>query len=144
MLVLGVDPGSLRTGWGAIESDGQRHRLLEMGVLKPPARAALETRLLFVHEGLIALIARLQPQALAVEDIFHAANSRSALILGHVRGAVLLAGARAGLPVSALVRSASPRWPGASRRVRSCSPRAYTCADAFRGIGPGAPAPAHR
>jgi len=101
MLVLGVDPGSLRTGWGAIESDGQRHRLLEMGVLKPPARAALETRLLFVHEGLIALIARLQPQALAVEDIFHAANSRSALILGHVRGAVLLAGARAGLHVSA-------------------------------------------
>lgn len=101
MLVLGVDPGSLRTGWGAIESDGRRHRLLEMGVLRPPSRASLEARLRFVHEGLSELIARLHPQALAVEDVFHAANTRSALVLGHVRGVVLLAGAQAGLPVSA-------------------------------------------
>jgi crossover junction endodeoxyribonuclease RuvC len=48
-----------------------------------------------------AIIARLRPDILAVEDIFHAANARSALILGHVRGAVLLAGAQAGLRVVA-------------------------------------------
>lgn len=101
MLVLGVDPGSLRTGWGAIESDGRRHRLLEMGVLQPPARHSLEARLRFVHEGLSQLIARLHPDALAVEDVFHAVNTRSALVLGHVRGVVLLAGAQAGLLVSA-------------------------------------------
>lgn len=101
MLVLGVDPGSLRTGWGAIESDGRRHRLLEMGVLRAPARHSLEARLRFVHDGLSQLIARLHPDVLAVEDVFHAVNTRSALVLGHVRGVVLLAGAQAGLVVSA-------------------------------------------
>jgi crossover junction endodeoxyribonuclease RuvC len=101
MVILGADPGSLRTGWGAIESDGRRDRLIEMGVIVPPPRAALDTRLRIIHEGMRVLITRLHAEVLAVEDVFHAANSRSALILGHVRGVVLLAGAQAGIPVSA-------------------------------------------
>ena len=101
MIILGVDPGSLRTGYGAIETDGRRHRLLEMGILAPSARLELPVRLRAIHTGLSKVIARLRPDVLAVEDIFHAANARSALVLGHVRGVVLLAGADAGLPVSA-------------------------------------------
>lgn len=101
MIILGVDPGSLRTGYGAIESDGRRHRLLELGVLAPPAGRELPEKLRFIHEGLSAILARLRPDALAVEDLFHAANTRSALVLGHVRGVILLAGAQAGLPVHA-------------------------------------------
>ena len=101
MIILGVDPGSLRTGYGAIASDGRRHRLIEKGVLAPPPAAPLPDRLRLIHDGLTALIARLQPEALAVEDVFHAVNSRSALVLGHVRGVVLLAGAEAGLPIQA-------------------------------------------
>ncbi len=99
MIILGVDPGSLRTGYGVIETDGRRHRLLEQGALAPPARRALPERLSFVHLGLARLIERLHPDVLAVEDVFHAANTRSALVLGHVRGVILLAGAQAGLPV---------------------------------------------
>ena len=99
MIILGVDPGSLRTGYGAIETDGRRHRLLEQGALTPPARRALPERLSFVHVGLARLIERIRPDALAVEDVFHAVNTRSALVLGHVRGVILLAGAQAGLPV---------------------------------------------
>jgi crossover junction endodeoxyribonuclease RuvC len=101
MIILGVDPGSLRTGYGAIASDGSRHQLLEKGVLAPPPAASLAERLHLIHDGLAAVIARLQPEALAVEDVFHAVNSRSALVLGHVRGVVLLAGAEAGLPIQA-------------------------------------------
>ena len=101
MIILGVDPGSLRTGYGAIETDGKRHTLLEQGVLTPPRHGELAARLRFVHDGLAALIRRLGPAALAVEDVFHAANARSALVLGHVRGVVLLAGAEAGLAVHA-------------------------------------------
>ncbi len=101
MIILGVDPGSQRTGYGVIESDGQRHRLVEMGVLAPPPRYELAEKLRFIHAGLAALVSRLHPDALAVEDLFHAVNARSALILGHVRGVVLLAGAEAGLPVHA-------------------------------------------
>jgi crossover junction endodeoxyribonuclease RuvC len=96
-----VDPGSIRTGYGAIETDGRRHRLIEKGVLLPSKRFALHERLHVVHAGIAALIARLHPDALAVEDVFHAANTRTALVLGHVRGVVLLAGAEAGLPVFA-------------------------------------------
>jgi len=101
MIILGVDPGSLRTGFGAIETDGRRHRLLEMGILAPSPRLDLPLRLRAIHSGLAALIARLGPDVLAVEDLFHAKSARSALVLGHVRGVVLLAGADAGLPVSA-------------------------------------------
>ena len=99
MLVLGVDPGSRRTGYGAVESDGRRHRLVEMGVLAPGVRFSLSERLRLIHDGIAALITRLRPDVLAVEDVFHATNTRTALVLGHVRGVVLLAGAEAGLPV---------------------------------------------
>ena len=99
MIVLGVDPGSQRTGYGAVETDGRRHRLIEMGALAPGQRLALPDKLRYIHEGVAALIERLQPDVLAVEDVFHATNTRTALVLGHVRGVVLLAGSRAGLPV---------------------------------------------
>ncbi len=99
MIVLGVDPGSLRTGYGAVETDGRRHRLVETGTLEPGARLTLPDKLRHIHAGLSALIDRLHPDALAVEDVFHAANTRTALVLGHVRGVVLLAGAQAGVPV---------------------------------------------
>ena len=75
--------------------------LVEKGVLAPAAKLGLAERLHFIHLGIAAVIARIHPDALAVEDLFHAVNVRSALVLGHVRGAVLLAGAAAGVPVSA-------------------------------------------
>jgi len=92
----------VRTGWGAIETDGLRHRLVDKGVIAPPHAHPLPERLRIIHSGLSALLTRLRPERLAVEDLFHAANARSALVLGHVRGVVLLAGAEAGLPVQAL------------------------------------------
>jgi crossover junction endodeoxyribonuclease RuvC len=101
MIILGVDPGSLRTGYGVIETDGRRHVLVEKGVFAPAAALGLAERLHFIHRGIVEVIARIHPDALAVEDLFHAVNTRSALVLGHVRGAVLLAGAAAGVPVSA-------------------------------------------
>jgi crossover junction endodeoxyribonuclease RuvC len=101
VIILGVDPGSLRTGYGAIDSDGRRLRLVERGVLAPPAKLALPERLRILHAGLSGLIRRLRPELMAVEDVFHAVNARSALVLGHVRGVALLAGAEAGLQVLA-------------------------------------------
>ena len=101
MIILGVDPGSLRTGYGAIATDGRRYQLLEKGTLVPPRRLMLEERLRFIHEGIGALIDRLRPDCLAVEDVFHSKSARSAIVLGHVRGVILLAGAEARLPVHA-------------------------------------------
>src|SRR5262245_30858348 len=99
MVILGVDPGSVRTGYGAIDTDGRNHRLLEKGSITVSRRLSLPDRLRSIHAGVSALIRRLRPDTLAVEDVFHAANTRTALVLGHVRGVVLLAGAEAGLPV---------------------------------------------
>ena len=101
MIILGVDPGSARTGYGAIATDGRRHSLLEMGALSAPRHLELHERLHIIHQGMAALIARLRPDTVAVEDIFHAANTRTALVLGHVRGVILLSAAEAGLPVHA-------------------------------------------
>ena len=86
MIVLGVDPGSVRTGFGAVETDGRRHRLIERGILAPGPRLSLPEKLRHIHAGVAGLIGRLRPDALAVEDVFHAANTRTALVLGHVRG----------------------------------------------------------
>jgi crossover junction endodeoxyribonuclease RuvC len=99
MIVLGVDPGSLRTGYGVVATDGRRHRLVEMGALAPGHRLSLPEKLRCIHAGVRGLVDRLRPDALAVEDVFHAVNTRTALVLGHVRGVVLLAGAEAGIPV---------------------------------------------
>jgi crossover junction endodeoxyribonuclease RuvC len=99
LIVLGVDPGSLRTGYGVVETDGRHHHLVEMGTLAPGQRLPLPDKLRHIHDGISALIERLRPDALAVEDVFHAANTRTALVLGHVRGVVLLAGAERGVPV---------------------------------------------
>jgi crossover junction endodeoxyribonuclease RuvC len=99
MIVLGVDPGSLHTGYGAVETDGRRHRLVDMGRIAPGPRLSLPEKLRTIHAAVSALIARLHPDALAVEEVFHSANTRTTLVLGHVRGVVLLAGAEAGLPV---------------------------------------------
>jgi crossover junction endodeoxyribonuclease RuvC len=99
VIVLGVDPGSQATGYGVIAT-GPVVRMLAGGVIRTPARAPLAERLLTIHDGLAEVIAAHGPAAMAVEDLFNAKNPRSSLILGHARGAVLVAGARAGLSVS--------------------------------------------
>ena len=100
MRILGVDPGSIRTGYGCIDTDGSRHRVVTCGAIAPAARAAFPAKLLAIHSGLASLIARHGPDAVAIEDLFYARNVRSALKLGHVRGVVMVAAAEAGLPVS--------------------------------------------
>lgn len=101
MIVLGVDPGTARTGYGVVERPGTGpYRLIECGVIRPPAKAALALKLDAIFTELEALITRHQPDALAVENVFMADNARSALVLGHARGVILLAGARAGLAVA--------------------------------------------
>jgi crossover junction endodeoxyribonuclease RuvC len=99
MLIFGIDPGSERTGYGCIESDGRRHRLVACGALSAPAHTSFSGRLQVIHEGLVALLAEHQPQCVAIENIFHAKNVRSALRLGHARGVALLAASAAGVPI---------------------------------------------
>lgn len=97
MLVLGVDCGSARTGYGVIDSDGGGHRLIASGVIATKPGDPFPARLQAIACGLREVIRRHSPAAAAVEQVFYAANVRTALKLAHVRGVALLAIAEAGL-----------------------------------------------
>jgi crossover junction endodeoxyribonuclease RuvC len=99
MRVLGIDPGSETTGWGVVEGDNRRYRLVEYGTVKAPPRERFPARLLKIYDGIEATITRLKPDACSVEEAFFATNVKSALKLGQVRGVVLLAAERASLDI---------------------------------------------
>ena len=100
MKIFGIDPGSERTGYGCVDSDGRRHRLVVFGTIAPPAHATFPERLSIIHAGLAALLAEHHPDCVAIENVFHAKNVRSALKLGHARGVALLAACQAGMAVA--------------------------------------------
>ncbi len=97
MRVLGIDCGTERTGWGVIESDGRRHRVLGHGVIRTLPRDPLETRLAVIAAARRAVIVQHTPEAAAVEEVFFSQNVKTALKLAHVRGVALLAIAEAGV-----------------------------------------------
>lgn len=99
--MLGLDPGTAITGYGVVEFAGPgASRLVECGVVRTASTAPLEQRLAQIFDALTDLIARLRPDVVAVESVFVARNPRTALVLGHARGAALLAAAKAGVPVA--------------------------------------------
>jgi crossover junction endodeoxyribonuclease RuvC len=98
--IFGIDPGSVRTGYGCVESDGTRHHLVLCGAINAPARLPFPDRLLKIHSELRALLTECRPDGVAVESLFHAVNARSALQLGHARGVALLAASQAGVPIA--------------------------------------------
>jgi crossover junction endodeoxyribonuclease RuvC len=100
MRIFGIDPGSERTGYGCVETDGSRHRLIVCGALAAPAKSSFPERLHVIHAGLSALLQECRPDCVAIENIFHAKNVRSALKLGHARGVALLAASSAGVPIA--------------------------------------------
>jgi crossover junction endodeoxyribonuclease RuvC len=97
VIVLGLDPGTAVTGYGVVRSDGPA--LVECGIIRTNPRHPLPSRLRDIYEGVEDLIQRHAPSALAVEDVFYAKNVRTTVVLGHARGVILLAGARAGIQV---------------------------------------------
>jgi len=97
--IFGIDPGSVRTGYGCVDTDGTRHRLVSAGALAMSSTAALPDRLLDIHRGLTRLLHEASPDCVVVENLFHARNVRSALVLGHARGVAVLAAVEAGVPV---------------------------------------------
>ena len=99
MRVLGIDCGAEQTGYGVIESDGRRHSFITAGVIRTDSRRPLPERLCQIAAALRDLIATHAPDVAAIEDVFCAANPRTALRLAHVRGVALLSAAEAGLPV---------------------------------------------
>ena len=99
MKIFGIDPGSERTGYGCVETDGRRHQLIACGAITATAGDPFPQRLARIHRELAALLTAHRPECVAVESLFHAVNARSALKLGHARGVAILAAVEAGCDV---------------------------------------------
>jgi len=100
MRVLGIDPGLNTTGYGVVEAEGKKVRLVEAGVVRGTSRGSIAARVAEIYHGVAEVIATLAPTAMAVEELYsHYARPRTAILMGHARGVICLAAAEAGLPV---------------------------------------------
>ena len=99
MRIVGIDPGSERTGYGCVETDGRRHQLVTCGAIVAAAGDPFPARLARIHRELVTLLKKTRPDCVAIESVFHALNARSALKLGHARGVALLAAVEAGCTI---------------------------------------------
>lgn len=99
MIVLGIDPGSRRCGYGVVARQGGRLVVIESGVLAPGEQRPMAERLAAILEGLDEVIRRTRPVEVSIEQVFSGVSARSALVLGQARGVALAAAARAGLAV---------------------------------------------
>ncbi len=98
--ILGIDPGLEATGYGAIEVRGSDFSVLEAGVLQTDPKAPLAGRLERLHADVATVLAELKPALAAIEKLYaHYRHPRTAILMGHARGAILLACAQAGVEV---------------------------------------------
>jgi crossover junction endodeoxyribonuclease RuvC len=99
MKVLGIDPSSQSTGYGIIEFTRQQYVVLDYGTIKPTRKAPLHAKLLEIKSGVDRLLEKHAPEDVAIENPFYARNIRTAITLGQVRGAVLVAVAESARPL---------------------------------------------
>lgn len=100
MRVLGVDPGSRRTGYGVVEKQGNRFHCVLHGHVAPRSSLTLAEKLLHIAREVGEVIDRVAPDCVVVEEAFYSLNVRSTLVLGHVRGALMVAAAQRGIEVA--------------------------------------------
>jgi crossover junction endodeoxyribonuclease RuvC len=117
---LGVDPGLRTTGYGIVEADAHRVRLVEAGVIEPDVELPLETRLAQLHQAMHEIVAEARPDAMIVEELWTAyRNPSTAVLMGHARGVLYLAAAQHGVDVHHLGHSLVKRalvGSGAARK----------------------------
>jgi crossover junction endodeoxyribonuclease RuvC len=98
--IIGLDPGLRNTGWGVIEAEGTRLIYVADGAVHSDADAPLAERLLQIHNQVLAVLKEFSPDEAAIEETFVNVDARATLKLGQARGAVMMAPAAMGIPVS--------------------------------------------
>jgi crossover junction endodeoxyribonuclease RuvC len=118
--ILGVDPGLRVTGYGVIDVSSGRARLVEAGVVAPNIRLTLEERLRELHNGISEVVRATQPSVMVIEELYTTyKNPLTAILMGHARGVLCLAGAQHNVPVHKLAHSLVKRaliGSGAARK----------------------------
>jgi len=98
--VIGVDPGTAITGWGIVEGDGDDLKMVAGGVITTAAGTPLPERLQIIYRELTEIVKKWQPELAAIEELFFSKNAKTALAVGHGRGAAMLALANANLTIT--------------------------------------------
>lgn len=99
MIIIGVDPGTRKTGYGIIKVEGSVFRALDYGCIRPPTNDKLSDRYLIIYKSIEELLGQYHPQALVVETQFVDKNVQSAIKLGMARGIIIVAAKQKGIPV---------------------------------------------
>ena len=100
MRILGIDPGLNTTGYGVVETSARRPRLAEAGIIRSNPRGSLAERVGEIHAGVADVIASLEPEVMAIEELYsHYDRPRTAILMGHARGVICLAAAQMNIVV---------------------------------------------
>ena len=99
MIILGIDPGSVVTGFGLVEHQNRKNRLLKCGCIRPGNKLSFPQRLLYIYDHLLALVADAGPHEVALESVFYGPNTQSLIKLCQARGAIVTALANSDLPI---------------------------------------------
>ena len=99
MRILGIDPGSVVTGYGLVESAARRSRLIDSGAIRPDPKLPFGKRLLQIYDDLLTLISDCAPDEVALESVFYGENVQTMMKMCHARGVILLAVVNSDLPL---------------------------------------------
>lgn len=94
MIILGIDPGIARCGWGVVEVRGSKLEVRGYGCIETPSSMDVSLRLAAIYKEISKLIKQYSPKEMAVEELFFNTNAKTAFVVGQARGVVLLAGAQ--------------------------------------------------
>jgi len=100
MRIIGIDPGTIKAGFGVIDAEGGQLKLVACGAVRTKPGTPLPERLKIIFEGLVNVIKETSPDEAAIEEIFAGKNMKSAIRSGEGRGVAILAATQMGLPVS--------------------------------------------
>ena len=99
MIIIGIDPGLVNTGYGIISIQRNNPSIIDFGIIKPNSREVISKRLFTIFSDVSELMELYKPDVFSIEEVFYSKNFKSALMLGHARGAAILAAAKYKLPV---------------------------------------------
>jgi len=100
MIILGIDPGIARTGWGIIETQNSKLKTQNYGCIETTKELEKEQRLKSIYGSITDIIEKYKPDVLAIEELFFNTNAKTAFVVGEARGVILLAGAEKRLPIA--------------------------------------------
>ena len=100
MVILGIDPGIGRCGWGVVEYEASKLKVVDYGSIETTPNGKIEERLLIISDEIMGFIKKYKPDVMSIEELFFGANSKTALVVGQARGVILLCAGEHKLPVA--------------------------------------------